>query len=331
MAGDDQVTRANGPKTCANCGATLYGSYCSECGQGEHSLYVPLPRLILDFLSDQFQFDARIWRTLRLLLFHPGRLTAEYISGKRQRYIPPVRLYLFISIVLFLTLELLPAKFILFGVPSDQFQTAAPRAAMQSGAAGSAAQRGSRTPSPGSATNLRAAVKAGIQEAKRGQSPKVAKSTSEFETWLVTHDQAARAEPAQFRREFWSNVPKVLFFLIPVFALLLKLLYLLRRRYYSEHLVFALHYHSVVFLSALVIVLLSAGARSAPALLAGIMHWSAVLLTIWTGLYIIPALHTAYTDSWPRAFGRGMVLMFLYLVAVFLGTVGAVAVTLAMA
>ena len=318
-------------RTCANCGAALTGRYCAACGQEDHPLAVPLPRLILDFLSDAFQFDARIWRTLGLMLFRPGHLTREYLAGHRQRYIPPVRLYLFVSIAFFLTVGFLPAKFIQFKVPSYQLEPGAPTAATRTGGATAAtAKAGARVPSPAAATNIGDAVRAGFAQALQKQSPQTAGHTRAFEAWLTSHSRVAKANPAKFRREFRSNFPKVLFFLIPVFALLLKLLYLLRRRYYSEHLIFALHYHSVVFLNGLAIVLLSLWASSVPAIPEHILHWVAGLLGLWTGFYIFPALRTAYADTWPRAIGRGVTLMLFYMVALMFGTVGAVAVTFAM-
>lgn len=319
-------------RNCPNCGAELTGRYCAACGQEDHALSVPLHRLILDFLSDEFQFDARIWRTLHLLLFRPGRLTRDYLAGRRQRYIPPVRLYLFISIVFFLVVELLPTQVARLQVPSYELHPTAPHAATRVGSGVAATPGSARTLLlPGAATSIEGAVRARMKRTMQGAAPPKAERLHGFEAWLVAHSRAAKADPEQFRRRFIGNIPKVLFFLIPVFALLLKVLYLLRRRYYSEHLVFALHYHSVVFLNTLIIVLLTFGARSAPALLATIMRWGAGLLTLWIGLYVYPALHTTYADTWPRAIWRGSVLIFLYFfVAVVLGTLAAVAVTFAM-
>jgi hypothetical protein len=41
---------------------------------------------------------------------------------------------------------------------------------------------------------------------------------------------------------------------IPLFALVLKILYIFKRRYYIEHLIFALHTHAFVFLSTVIII-----------------------------------------------------------------------------
>jgi len=314
---------AGGERRCANCGTPLSGRYCSACGQGEHSLRVPLPRLLHDFLSDQFQLDARIWRTLRLLLFHPGRLTRQYMAGQRQRFIPPVRLYLFVSIVFFLVAGFLPAR--MAPVTLSPGGGAAPAA----GGTASPAATGPSAPAA-SATAIGQAVQRALGPTTSRHAPATAATAGRAGRWLVMQGRSAAAHPRQFLRRFWSNLPKVLFFLIPVFALLLKLLYLLRKRYYSEHLVFALHYHSVVFLNLLAVVLLAMGARAAPAIAATALRWVAGVVGAWTALYLFPALRTAYADTWPRTVWRGSALMVLYVIALVWGTIGAVIVTLAM-
>lgn len=315
------------PRLCPNCGEPLTGRYCAACGQEDHSLAVPLHRVILDFLSDQFQFDGRIWRTLHLLLFRPGRLTRNYLAGQRQRYIPPVRLYLFVSIIFFLVLGLLPVKMVQFGIGDlRNARIAVPGAATASAGAVQAGSRGA----PVATTRLGAYIGNRIVESTRRRSPAAASASGPVLAWLQAHLRAAKSNPADFRRRFWGNMPKVLFFLIPVFALLLKILYVLRRRYYSEHLIFALHYHSVVFLDLLAVGLLTFGARIASAALGAALHGLAIFVGVWTVVYVFPALRTTYADTWPRAIWRGLSLMFLYWIALAVGAAGAVMVTLAL-
>ena len=59
------------------------------------------------FLNDYFTFDSKIFRSIRPLFSKPGFLTLEYLSGRRVRYIPPLRLFIFSSIIFFLLLSLL--------------------------------------------------------------------------------------------------------------------------------------------------------------------------------------------------------------------------------
>ena len=58
--------------------------------------------LFHDVLHDLVHLDSRVWRTLVALLFRPGRLTNEFITGRRTFYLPPFRLYLVLSLVYFL-------------------------------------------------------------------------------------------------------------------------------------------------------------------------------------------------------------------------------------
>ena len=61
-------------------------------------------QLAADWLGGAFGLDARLWRTLKLLFLRPGQLTVEFLEGRRARYLPPFRLYLISSVLLFLTL-----------------------------------------------------------------------------------------------------------------------------------------------------------------------------------------------------------------------------------
>ncbi|MEZ5937471.1 MAG: DUF3667 domain-containing protein [Hyphomonadaceae bacterium] len=78
---------------CLNCGAPLSGNFCSQCGQPAH-LHRTLGHMVEEFLHGIVHFDTRAWRTLPYLLFRPGKLTHDYIHGKRTRYISPLAIYL---------------------------------------------------------------------------------------------------------------------------------------------------------------------------------------------------------------------------------------------
>tara|TARA_R110000803_G_scaffold210824_2_gene284008 strand:+ start:27678 stop:28919 length:1242 start_codon:yes stop_codon:yes gene_type:complete len=90
---------------CENCHAKVSGSYCSQCGQSIESTIKYFWSVLLHLLDDIFSFDSRASRTLKPLLLKPGFLTQEYIQGRRVHYVPPLRLYLFISIIFFISLN----------------------------------------------------------------------------------------------------------------------------------------------------------------------------------------------------------------------------------
>jgi hypothetical protein len=91
-------------KNCLNCGATVAGRYCQVCGQENSVSQMSIWALARHFVYDIFHFDGKFFETLRYLLFKPGFVPREYISGKRERYLEPVRMYLFTSALFFLIL-----------------------------------------------------------------------------------------------------------------------------------------------------------------------------------------------------------------------------------
>ena len=93
-------------RICKNCAKKLQEDfkYCPGCGQEHKDKVVHFKQFILDFLGDYFTFDSLIIRSVRPLLFNPGFLTNEFIDGRRVRYIPPLRMFIFISIIFFLVL-----------------------------------------------------------------------------------------------------------------------------------------------------------------------------------------------------------------------------------
>jgi hypothetical protein len=95
--------------TCPNCGATLTGAYCSNCGQPAH-LHRSISGLGHDILHSVFHFEGKLWRTLPELVVNPGRLTRRYVHGERAKFVSPVALYLF-------TVFLIYAVFSLTGAP----------------------------------------------------------------------------------------------------------------------------------------------------------------------------------------------------------------------
>ena len=88
-------------RTCSNCHGLLTGQYCAVCGQRDRSRMISLWELIADFAGEAFDLDSRFWRTILPLLFRPGRLTSEYLRGRRVHFTPPLRLYLLSSLLFF--------------------------------------------------------------------------------------------------------------------------------------------------------------------------------------------------------------------------------------
>lgn len=94
---------------CADCGAETSGNFCSNCGQPTH-VHRTLLHLGEELLHGVMHFDGRFWRTLPLLLVNPGKLTREWVDGKRTRYVSPLAMFLFTLFVMFFALSFMPHK-----------------------------------------------------------------------------------------------------------------------------------------------------------------------------------------------------------------------------
>ena len=86
---------------CLNCGEPLRGAYCHACGQKGGDKDLHFHHLMHELVHEFLHFDSKILRTLKLLMLSPGKLTHEYVAGRRVRYVGPVRLFLVASVVLF--------------------------------------------------------------------------------------------------------------------------------------------------------------------------------------------------------------------------------------
>lgn len=93
--------------TCLNCDATLNGAYCSNCGQKAH-LHRSVLHAVEEFMHGILHFDSKLWNTLPLLIFRPGKLTRDYVMGHRARYIAPVALFLLTIFTTFLVFGFMP-------------------------------------------------------------------------------------------------------------------------------------------------------------------------------------------------------------------------------
>jgi hypothetical protein len=99
---------------CANCGRHLDGNFCSNCGQRAH-VHRSVLHVGEEFLHGITHFDGKAWQTLPMLLFRPGKLTREYIMGKRVRYVAPVPLFLLVVFLMFFVFSFVHAPWAAVG------------------------------------------------------------------------------------------------------------------------------------------------------------------------------------------------------------------------
>jgi hypothetical protein len=318
---------------CANCGSPMMGAYCGVCGQPvevhRRSVFV----LLHDFVKDIASFDSRILRTARALLFEPGELSLAFHEGRTQRYVPAVRLYLFVSLIFFLTLsfagiailqlELLSSTqrfvhdkdhnvfVIKNGVrePMEGFKSddkgnvylgnpaLGHKVVTGMKADGSLSQNVATQPHffarLGSVKAGRAPTKILAdmdKELRNGKS-----KTPGFASWLNEHVtrmfKVLATDPAAINGPLTEWLPRALFILLPLFALLLAVFYWRQRRqfFFVDHLVFSLNMHTFGF----ALLLIAAG-------LAQVLSGSIVALIAGLALavYLFLAMKRFYRQSW---------------------------------
>lgn len=88
------------PAACENCETPLQGAYCHGCGQHAHNPLRSFGHALEDLFESFWHLDGRVFRTLRDL-FVPGRVACNYLAGQRARYIPPLRLFVILTVATF--------------------------------------------------------------------------------------------------------------------------------------------------------------------------------------------------------------------------------------
>jgi hypothetical protein len=340
---------------CLNCGDPTPGRFCPSCGQRKVNVRASIGAVLEDVVKDELVLNAALPRTVGALLFRPGHLTAEYIRGRVVRYIPPLRLYLVSSVLCFLVvsfigLRALERATLRPSLPADidaaravllerqgELQAvdttglpAAARAALRQSLASTAAQLAALDDTTGGNDPLAGLRMQGtpgrVAPLPPGSMQPWAQNLRFRSTWSFL-DRAMARKVGQIGhlppRDALSVVaadllrfaPHMVFLLLPVFALLLKLLYIRRDRFYAEHVVFALHVHAFFFVMFLVMLLPVRGRIDA-------------LFVLWMIAYVWLAMKRVYGQGWFRTTAKWAVLGFSYGVVLAFGLIGLMAATL---
>jgi len=92
---------------CPNCGNPLraHDNFCPNCGQENHELKLPFSHLFLELFESLFHFETKFFTTLKIIFTRPGQITRDFWEGKRARYMHPFRLYIFVSLLFFLSIS----------------------------------------------------------------------------------------------------------------------------------------------------------------------------------------------------------------------------------
>jgi len=311
--------------SCLNCGTTLSGQYCGNCGQRARSRLISIWELVREAFGDLFELDSRLWQTLVPLIAHPGRLTKDYLLGRRARFMPPFRTYLVLSVVFFL---------VAFFDPREEFNLLYDPAAESSGDADQPSgelreevrkeleKEGiiingdpvPRNPKEGDEAGVNLNLSTGegnvncdVDDLRSADIPEWLSRRVTPERMLVMCERVSADDGSALFDKLLDNVPAALFVLLPLMALVLKILYPLSKRYYVEHLLFVVHFHAFFFLILILQILFARFAG-----LVGIPEDVSDIVLIGASIYIPVYLY----NSMHRVYGQGnfsTALKFLFL------------------
>jgi len=304
--GDGFVVAESTASACLNCGALLTGTFCAACGQRDIPPYPSVRELVVDAAAEFSGWDGRLATTLRDLVRHPGRLTHEFLEGRRVRYISPIRLYLVASLVYFLLAASAPdvrlesGKTMLMGLHVGTTTTNENQSASRPERVGMAARQ--------SLENQQVLTPAERDSALKD----IERAPAVMRPFL----RRAVEDPGGFKRRLLETMPRMLFVLLPVFAGILALFY--RGRKYPEHLYFAIHLHAFIFLALAVAAL--AKFTQLPLLAIA----ASLIVLIWIPVYATLAFRRVYGGSLSRTLMKELAIAAIYCVAAAIGFVATI-------
>lgn len=262
------------PPACANCGAMLSGTYCAACGQRHEAHVHTLSHFMAEAIEGITHADSRLWRTLGYLLARPGMLTCEFLGGRRASYLPPFRLYLVISLVFFLV-----------GAPGH---VSVKRQSL--GDAADSAASGLAKPQD---AEHKVSISFGGLDVLCKSLEDPAASTGILRKQLRERcGRLSAGDGSSLGEVVVHNVPRAMFAFLPLLALVMKALYWRQRRYYVEHLLFLIHNHACIFLTATLLILFSRLPYTDPFM--GWLWSAAAIYAVW---YLYRAMRKVYGQA----------------------------------
>jgi len=343
-----------GSARCLNCGTGLKGPFCYFCGQPDRNFMRFFPALLRDLMEDLLDLDSRFMRTLKPLLFKPGRLTRDYMIGRRFRYAPPMRLYIFSSIVFFLLAAFLSSD----AISINDVKVVNDGGIVHISADSEEEQREVEEALADLPAGLREQIDVDQVESEDNHdekdNPGFELGDIQFndEPWNRETNPVAikwlprwlndrindeiegspkKAEqinenPNLIIDKVFDILPATMFVLLPVVALIFKFWYLFAKRYYVEHLIFSLHNHSFLFVTLILMLLadlvadllISYGNTAA----ATGVQWLMVITGIWIPVYLLISLRTVYQQNWFLTLGKFFVIGISYVTLLAFVTTG---------
>ena len=340
-------TRLAGSANCLNCGTGLQGPFCHYCGQPDKNLMRFFPALIREMLEDFMDFDSRFMRTIKPLVFKPGRLTRDYLDGRRFRYVPPMRLYIFSSLALFFLFAVFAGSSLNFkstvGSDSPGIQIHLDEGDEEE-IRESTKDLNDIHPGLGDQVAEHIVNAAEESESEADEIPNEVNFEFNGKPWdpetnpftiplmpeFVTRwlnreieespqkGKAIEENPNLMVEQVLDVLPGTMFILLPLVALLFKFWYLFAKKYYVEHLIFALHNHAFIFVMLIVMFLMSVFTGllepDEPGTVTQASEVIKTVILIWIPIYLLISLKRVYRQGWALTLAKYSAIGFSYMV-----------------
>ncbi|MBN1821069.1 MAG: DUF3667 domain-containing protein [Prolixibacteraceae bacterium] len=306
--------------TCGNCQTFYKGHYCPECGQPAKEFDRPFSFVIYDFLGNITAFDSRFFNTFWKLATRPGFLTKEFFAGRRIRYSPPFRNFIFLSFVMFLLLQYFTDKGlskalendinkgkVLLGNGKNETLRDSLLLNMPQNLDSILAVEGVEKDFNFDFATLRDSnnLKSSLLELADQLENKLEKITDpkkrkKYQTYI----RLCRS-PEQAMARILKYISYAFFLLLPIFALILKLFYIRRKQHYVRHLIFSIHVHSFWFLVVTIIMLIYL-------IFNNVSDAVPLILTLLCGVYFLMALKNFYKQGIGKTILKWIGISFIY-------------------
>lgn len=276
-------------KTCLNCGHQVEERFCPHCGQENTERRQPFYFLFTHFIEDFTHYDGQFWKTIQYLFTRPGKLTKEYLAGKRQVYVAPVKLYIFISFITFFLPNILPYNKVTNNKAGHIEAEAKPPAKQKdstkdvvkelqkegviSNETANTIQKASDTlkientkekkdvfdrtfdTKDESIMNVYTIEQYDSVLSKNNSDTykvmrPIVKKVFELEKQGFSKEQIWK----KYKQNFIHTIPKALFIYLPVFAFFLWIFHNKKKWWYFDHGIFTLHYFSFLLLTILILI-----------------------------------------------------------------------------
>ncbi len=281
---------ANQSNSCANCETELNGLFCSNCGQSAKSRRGPIWQVTAQFTDELFSIDSKVITSLVTLLIKPGVLSARFLDGKRASVLPPVRLYLVISLLFFFV----------FAIPSPDVSKAN-------------VYIGNVLLGPDKPIKGHSNYSLLSFDSEQGEENKLESWLNEF---IEDKRELLQSSNSQVTVDRMFNgleeiLPNILILFLPLFAVVLKVLYLFKRTLYFDHLIFSLHFQT--WLMGAVLIIYALALQNA--------WWSALSLLI--PIYLARAQKVVYRQTYWLVIPKTMMIIVIYLALILLAAIAA--------